>query len=133
MTIFLDTSVFFSLLDADDDRHSLAADVWSRLAGRTETLLTHNYVLVEASALIQRRLGVEAMRAFLETIVPLLTVVWVDETMHAAAVGALLTSGKRGLSLVDCISFEVMRRAGLRVYFAFDAHFAEMGFEAFEG
>ncbi|MEI6809693.1 MAG: hypothetical protein WCN95_13310, partial [bacterium] len=29
---------------------------------------------------------------------------------------------------VDCVSFEVMRRLGLRNVFAFDNHFAEQGF-----
>ncbi len=33
------------------------------------------------------------------------------------------------LSLVDCCSFESMRRRGIRTAFAYDAHFAQQGFE----
>ncbi|MDP2857839.1 MAG: VapC toxin family PIN domain ribonuclease, partial [Bacillota bacterium] len=42
---------------------------------------------------------------------------------------ALLTAGRRNLSLVDCVSFDVMRRLGMEKAFAFDAHFAEQGFQ----
>lgn len=51
------------------------------------------------------------------------------EENHGVAVTALLTAGKRQLSLVDCSSFEAMRRLGITSAFAFDRHFAEQGFE----
>ena len=35
---------------------------------------------------------------------------------------------RRQLSLVDCISFDVMHRHGIRWAFAFDSHFKEQGF-----
>ena len=40
----------------------------------------------------------------------------------------MVFAGRRGLSLVDCVSFAVMARAGLRQAFAFDDHFSERGF-----
>jgi predicted nucleic acid-binding protein len=40
-----------------------------------------------------------------------------------------LTSARRRLSLVDCTSFEVMRRLGITSAFAIDRHFVEQGFE----
>ena len=130
MAVFLDTSAIFALLDADDSNHAAAYEGWGLLSRRSEIPLTHNYVLLEAAALIQKRLGREALRDFLETIVPLLSIVWIDENLHAAAAAALLTAGDRKLSLVDCASFEVMRRTGVRTFFAFDRNFLEMGFEA---
>ena len=48
--------------------------------------------------------------------------------IHRAAVAAVLASARRNLSLVDCASFEVMRRRGLRTAFTLDRHFAEQGF-----
>jgi predicted nucleic acid-binding protein len=132
VAVFVDTSAIFAFLDADDDRHAAAVEIWGRLALRSEQLVTQSYIVVESSALIQRRLGWEALRDFLEVIVPLFAIVWIDESLQAAASAALLTSGKRGLSLVDCASFEVMRRTGVRTFFAYDAHFAEMGFETVE-
>ncbi|MDP2661720.1 MAG: hypothetical protein Q8R28_13415 [Dehalococcoidia bacterium] len=68
------------------------------------------------------------MRDFQTQFVPLLRVHWVNESVHKLAVAALLTAGRRNLSLVDCVSFETMRRLGLDKAFAFDAHFAEQGF-----
>jgi predicted nucleic acid-binding protein len=40
-------------------------------------------------------------------------------------------AGRRTLSLVDCVSFEVMRRTGIRKAFAFDRHFQDYGYEIY--
>jgi predicted nucleic acid-binding protein len=40
----------------------------------------------------------------------------------------MLTASKRNLSLVDCVSFEIMRALGIKTVFAFDPHFAEQGY-----
>jgi predicted nucleic acid-binding protein len=34
----------------------------------------------------------------------------------------------RDLSLVDCVSFEIMRDLGIATTFSFDDHFAQQGF-----
>jgi len=85
-------------------------------------------VLVEAFALLQHRLGMPAVRVFHEDVLPLLHVEWVGAQSHAQSVAALLTAGRRQLSLVDCASFEAMRRMALDRAFTFDHHFAEQGF-----
>lgn len=59
---------------------------------------------------------------------PALGVVWVDEALHRAGVAALHIAGGEGLSLVDCVSFEVMRRMNLKSAFAFDRHFTSRGY-----
>jgi predicted nucleic acid-binding protein len=41
----------------------------------------------------------------------------------------LLTADRRQLSLVDCSSFETMRRLGIKKVFSFDEHFREQDFE----
>lgn len=108
--------------------HKRAATAWRRLLEAAEPLICSNYVLVEAFALIQNRFGIQAIRSFQDDVVPVLEVLWVDETVHDAAVTALLTAGRRALSLVDCTSFELMRRNGLTRVFAFDRDFADQGF-----
>ena len=77
----------------------------------------------------QRRLGLPALRAFHEDIVPLLNVEWISEQMHAAGVAAVLAAARKKLSLVDCISFQIMRQQGVRTTFCFDSYFREQGFE----
>ena len=49
-------------------------------------------------------------------------------TVLSAEVHGLLDAGRRKLSLVDCLSFAVMREMGIREVFVFDQHFAEQGF-----
>lgn len=129
MSTFVDTSALFALLDGDDENHERAARTWQTLSDRDEDLLTTNYVLVETFALFQNRLGLEAVRNLQEIFVPLIGVFWITEDVHAVATAILLTAGKRRLSLVDCASFEAMRRSGVTRAFAFDRHFAEQGFE----
>jgi uncharacterized protein len=41
---------------------------------------------------------------------------------------ALLAANRRTLSLVDCSSFDIMRKFGIDTVFTFDPHFREQGF-----
>jgi uncharacterized protein len=47
MSIFVETSALFAILDADDLNHSQAKELWSRLLAREEALVSTNNVLVE--------------------------------------------------------------------------------------
>jgi predicted nucleic acid-binding protein len=85
-------------------------------------------VIVETIAVVQHRLGLDAVRAFVRDVLPLIEVTHVDQATHKAALTALLAANRRHLSLVDCASFHAMREAGLQQAFAFDSHFDEMGF-----
>ena len=129
MTTFIDTSSLYAILDADDAHHAAAAAAWTELVEARASLITHSYCLVETFALVQHRLGLAAVRGLQESIVPLLGVQWVEPALHEAAVAALLIAGRRDLSLVDCVSFETMRRLGTTRAFTFDQHFGQQGFE----
>ena len=128
MVAFVDTSALFAVLDADDANHASAGRIWRNLLDEREEMVCSNYILIESFALFQRRLGLEAVRTFRSDVVGVLQVRWVDEALHAAGVAALLTAGRRQLSLVDCVSFELMRRLALTSAFAFDDDFADQGF-----
>jgi predicted nucleic acid-binding protein len=128
MTVFVDTSAFYAIFDRDDANHPVAKQVWVSLLAEAATLFTTNYVLVETAALLQHRLGVAAVRSFHEDVVPLLQVDWVTEEGHRAGMEAVLAAARKKLSLVDCVSFQAMRHAGVRAAFCFDAHFREQGF-----
>jgi len=126
LRIFVDTSALLALLDEDDRFHRDAADTL-RAIGPAAELLTHNYVHAEALALAQRKLGGAAVGRLVSELLPRLTTIWVDEALHAAALAAL-TAGTGSISLVDRVSFEVMRREGIDQAFAFDADFEAQGF-----
>jgi len=128
MRLFVDTSAFYALLDRDDAHHPRAKRAWTDLLKAEHALVTSNYVLVETFALLQNRLGMDAIRAFHDDILPLIHVEFVASGTHRSGVAALLSASRRDLSLVDCVSFEVMRTSGINTVFAFDKHFKEQGF-----
>ena len=128
MTVFVDTSAILALVDADDKNHRHAGAAWKRLDSDEARLLTSNYVMLETLLVAQRRLGMEAVRAVAQDIAPLFDLVFVDEAVHQAAVNTMLAAGRRQLSVVDCSSFELMRRHGVRHAYAYDPHFTEQGF-----
>jgi predicted nucleic acid-binding protein len=127
---YVDTSALLAVIDRDDERHADAGRVWQRLMADKATLLVTNYVLLETIAILQSRIGMSAVRRFHDDILPVLTVDWVSATDHQKGMSALLAADRRNLSLVDCISFDTMRRRGLNTVFAFDRHFEEQGFAA---
>lgn len=112
MSIFIDTAGLLAVLNADDHYHAEADAAWQEILLSLEDIVTTNYVLVETFALVQHRLGLEAVKVLQEDIVPAIDVEWVTESTHQAAAGTMLAASRRKLSLVDCVSFMVMRREG---------------------
>jgi predicted nucleic acid-binding protein len=129
VSLFVDTSALYAAMDRDDEFHGRASARWKECLAGTEVLVTSNYILVETLALVQSRLGMEAARLLASDVVPALEIEWVSPDDHRAALEAVLAANRRSLSFVDCASFQVMRRLGLRSAFAFDPHFAEQGFQ----
>ena len=102
-----------------------------RLLASSQPLLTHNYVLIETVALLQRRLGMPSARAFLSD-ARNFTVHWVTPGDHAEAAALFEQRNQRGLSQVDCMSFVVMRKYRSAAALAYDADFQAEGFDLFE-
>ncbi len=128
MTVFVDTSALYALLNRADRAHDVARQVFERLLDDDEPMLTHNYVVLETLALTQRRLGLEAVGMLRDALLAVMQQTWVDRELHGQALAATLTAGRRDVSFVDQLSFELMRRQALERAFAFDQHFAEQGF-----
>ncbi len=133
MTVFVDTSAIYAVLDRDDEFHGAAHEMWTSILSGDDELVTSNYVVLECFALIQNRLGMDALRTFNDEILPVFRVEWLLPEDHISGAQAVLAANKRRLSLVDCTSFSLMRRLRLRSAFAFDAHFAEQGFQVVPG
>ena len=126
--VFVDTSAILALMNPDDEHHSRAREGFELLRARKAGLLTSSYVLLETYALLAGRMGLAAVRGFRGKFAPLCKVVWVDETIHEAALDLLVERGKRRLSLVDTASFVVMRERRMDETFCFDPHFEDEGF-----
>ncbi|MGH7876549.1 MAG: type II toxin-antitoxin system VapC family toxin [Candidatus Dormibacteraceae bacterium] len=130
--MFVDTSALYAILDRDDANHAAAAAIFPTVlaSGR---VVTHSYVMVETAALVQHRLGMVAVRRLVDDLFGAVGVVWVDEQIHLSGVASLLAGGHGQISLVDYVSFDLMRRRGITSAFAFDADFARQGFELVQG
>jgi len=129
MNIFIDTAAFLAILNANDQFHQSASKAWDEILSSDSSLFSSNYVILETTALLQHRFGIEALRLFEIDILPVVEIAWVDETIHKQGLSALLAANRRDLSLVDCTSFEIMRQIGLDEVFTFDPHFREQGFK----
>jgi len=128
MSVFIDTSGFIAVLDKDNASHAEAVKTWMDILTSEEDLVTTNYVLVETCALVQNRLGMTAIKVFQEDVVPVLRIEWINKDVHHAAMGIMLATGRKKLSLVDCVSFETMKLLGVTTAFTLDKHFKEQGF-----
>ena len=93
MTALVDTSALYALLDEDDD-HGAPVTTWTRLLG-AERLVTHAYVVVESSALVQRRLGTAAAGRLHRALLPAVAVSAVGQRTHDRAVERWLGAGRR--------------------------------------
>lgn len=127
MNIFIDTAAFMAMLSASDQFHLMSKKVWGEILYADTSLYSSNYVLLETTALLQHRIGIEAVRVFESDILPVINIIWVDETIHNRAMSILLSANRRNLSLVDCSSLEIIRGLGLDTVFTFDTHFQEQG------
>jgi len=126
----VDTSALYALADRADPNHGEARHRLSAVLRGEEALLTHNYVLVESIALIQNRIGIDAALELART-ADNFEVEWVDTKLYHQAIRALARSPKRRISLVDQVSFLVMRSRDIEVALAFDQDFVREGFRQY--
>jgi predicted nucleic acid-binding protein len=125
--ILLDTSAIYALADKADPNHTTAYRKFEDVLKSGESFLVHNYILLESAALLQARLGLQSALLFLKD-AESFEMEWIDQDLHEGAAKELGRIRKRGISLVDCTSFLVMRRKGIKKVLAFDPDFQDQGF-----
>src|SRR5215216_4138951 len=99
MKVFVDTSALYAVLAQDDLNHVEATRVLQWCLEHDE-LITTNYVIVEATQLVGRRLGADAAVDLLDRLLPSIITVWIDPATHQAAIEALRAGGGN-VSIVD--------------------------------
>lgn len=82
MRIFVDTSAFLAVLNQQDKFHLPAKQTWQEMLTADTHLFTSNYVLLETTALLQHRFGVDAVRLFENSIRPVVETLWMDPDTH---------------------------------------------------
>lgn len=126
--IFVDTSGFYAFLDRTDPFHDTCKNLFLKGAEEGWHLFTSSFVAHESWALIQARLGWDAVEDFLSSLMPCCEIVWVDESIYALGAARSRQARERRLSLTDCISFEVMLSEQCAEAIADDEHFRKAGF-----
>ena len=127
MRIFIDTSALLAALDVRDPDHAVASAMLEHVLQRHEPF-THNYIHVEAEQLVRRRLGAHHAARLLFEILPAIETIWIDEAVHREAVATLFGRG-RAESIVDHVSFALMRQLKVTTALAFDSDFEREGFQ----
>ena len=128
MTVFVDTSAFLAILNAADECHQTAAKAWEGFVRDGTELVTSNYVLVETTALLQRRHGLPGVRAFADGLMTVVRTEWITPEQHQIALAGVMAGGRHGPSLVDGTSFALIRMLDIPSVLAFDEHFTERGY-----
>jgi len=128
-SVFVDTSGFYAFLDRDDRFHAEAKRLFLKSEAGGWALVTSSHVVHESWALIQARLGWDAVEDFLREMVVRCRIVWVDERLHGLGAARARQARERRLSLTDCVSFEVMLAEGCREYLGDGEHFQAAGFQ----
>ena len=126
MSVVVDTSAIFALLDRHDAHHQAAVAFWTD--PDDEDLVTHAYVVVESVALVRSRLGPAAVDALVDGLLPGIRVEMVDRPLHDMSL-ATLRQLAGGTSLVDRVTLAFAARHGIRRAFAFDADLAGAGLD----
>jgi predicted nucleic acid-binding protein len=72
--------------------------------------------------------GFRAAATLHQDLVPAIDVAIADEDLHRRGLIAWRSAGGRRLSLIDCVSFELMRELRVDHALTFDRHFADQGF-----
>jgi len=127
--VFIDTSFFKAIIDARDEFHTKASQIWKRFEKENIIPVTSNYILDETFTLIRVKCGVETavkMRNLLvkSGVLKLVRVTVSDE----ASAWKWFERDWSGLSFTDCISFGVMERLNIINVATFDSHFSRAGF-----
>jgi predicted nucleic acid-binding protein len=127
--IFIDTLFVIALINRRDQYHHQALDLAEQLEGHP--LLVTDAVLLEIGNALARRYKQEAV-AILEQFVAAEEVEVVHLTPRLFAQGLALYKSHqdKAWGLVDCISFIVMREAGVTQALTFDQHFVQAGLQA---
>ncbi len=129
--IFVDTSYILALFNVSDEFH-IKAKILKNLTTQTNLLITTEVILLEIGNALSKQNLRQRCSAFIKGFY---------ETENIKVVPVTTALIKEGLEffdkrhdkewgLVDCISFIVMKRYGVKHALAADDHFAQAGFKA---
>ena len=128
---FIDTGALLARYLSDDQHHKSATALWEKIRVRREPCVTSNFVLDETFTLLARRASYSfaAEKARLIYSATTLKILRPDADAELAALDLFEKFADQEISFTDCVSFALMREAGIRQVFSFDADFERAGFK----
>ncbi len=126
------TSGFFALLNSDDPQHNAAHELAVKQTAAGRGSVTTDAVVGECCTLLVARKKPHLVAKFLDFTeqTGALNVVHLDAMLIGETKAFLRRHLGHAYSFVDCASFVVMQRLGLRDAVTADDHFREAGFTA---
>jgi predicted nucleic acid-binding protein len=128
--IFIDTSAWYALADANDRNHASAKAFIYQALDIYDHFATSNCVIGETYTLMRRRLGYKEAWEFIKSIKssPRLEIIFINEEIERGAYKILRHFKDQDFSYVDGVSFAVMKDRKIKEAFAYDEHFSIIGF-----
>jgi uncharacterized protein len=129
---FVDTSGFYALLVARDDKHVRASSTMKLARQRRAGFVTTDYVLDETVTLLVARKHRHLVQPFLQVTLrsSACRIEWTDPERFSQAVSFFTKHADHEWSFTDCVSFVVMKQLRLRRALTKDKNFSEAGFTA---
>mgnify|MGYP001570464585 CR=1 FL=1 len=128
--VFVDTSAWYALTDADDANHHTASEFLERALTDYQSLVTTNHIIGETYTLLRFRLGHSQAIEFINRLRQSHRTerLYVSQRWEEDAYGLLEKYYDQDFSFIDATSFTTMRSSGIKEVFAFDQHFVAAGF-----
>jgi predicted nucleic acid-binding protein len=128
--VFVDSGAWIALALSRDPLHARAREQWDMLHGAGAKLHTSVPVVIETFTFLDRNANRDVALAWKEAVYKPETVKILACELRdlAQSWGHFRRKDLHKLSAVDATSFAIMKRARIRIAYAFDHHFAAAGF-----
>jgi predicted nucleic acid-binding protein len=128
--VFVDSGAWIALALSRDPQHTVAREQWDLLRGAGAKLHTSVPVVIETFTFLDRNANRDVAMAWKEALDRLapLQVLPCELRDLEQSWAYFRRVDLHKLSAVDATSFAIMRRARIRLAYAFDHHFAVVGF-----
>ena len=130
--IFVDSGAFLGRLIQQDQHHTSAVLGWKHVR---RDVVTSSLVLTETFTLLGRWVDHAFAAAWAREVLnsSAMEIFRPGKADELAALELFTEYADKKIGFVDCVSFALMRRHGIRRAFTFDRHFEDAGFERWPG